>query len=280
MQAVPPAPKPSSISDTRLSPAPYPLSPVSFSLLLILLATLLVLGPEFFFLRDQFGWRMNTIFKFYYQAWLLWGIAAAYGSAVLLQRLRGIWTAVFGAGLALLVAAGLVYPVFGVLDKTGMFQPAGGLTLDGSAYLAHWAPDELAAIHWLQAAPEGNIVEAVKPDGGQYTEFARISANTGLPTVLGWVGHESQWRGSDEAFRGRQADVERIYSINDWNQTLVLLNQYSIRYVIVGPREHSVYHVAESKFKQNLTQAFQQGSYTIYEVPLSDAAEAYHQGGK
>jgi hypothetical protein len=79
----------------RRSPAPLlPLLPSSadlFALLLILLGALLVLFPELFYLRDQFGWRINTIFKFYYQAWLLWGVAAAYGAAVLLKELRTRW---------------------------------------------------------------------------------------------------------------------------------------------------------------------------------------------
>ncbi len=46
-------------------------SPTAFILLLILAAGLLVLAPEFFFLRDVFSDRMNTVFKFYYQAWLM-----------------------------------------------------------------------------------------------------------------------------------------------------------------------------------------------------------------
>ncbi len=64
------------------------LSPeTGFALLLVLFGGLLVTGPEFFFLRDQFGNRMNTIFKFYYQAWLMWGVVAAFGSAVLVREL-------------------------------------------------------------------------------------------------------------------------------------------------------------------------------------------------
>ncbi|MDX1734180.1 MAG: DUF2298 domain-containing protein, partial [Halioglobus sp.] len=44
---------------------------------LILVGALLIIGPEFLYLRDQFGLRMNTIFKFYYAAWMLWSFAAA-----------------------------------------------------------------------------------------------------------------------------------------------------------------------------------------------------------
>ena len=47
-----------------------------FIALLVLLGCGLTLFPEFFYLRDQFATRMNTIFKFYFQAWITWGIAA------------------------------------------------------------------------------------------------------------------------------------------------------------------------------------------------------------
>ncbi len=43
-----------------------------FLLILVTFGLALTIFPEFFYLRDQFGWRMNTIFKFYFQAWILW----------------------------------------------------------------------------------------------------------------------------------------------------------------------------------------------------------------
>ena len=63
---------------------------ITFSLLLMLFGALLVTGPEFLYLRDFFGTRMNTVFKFYIQAWLMWGTMAAFGAAVLLQSLRSL----------------------------------------------------------------------------------------------------------------------------------------------------------------------------------------------
>lgn len=56
-----------------------------FITLLILLGVLLTLIPELFYLLDGFGTRMNTIFKLYFQAWLLWSVAGAYGIAALWQ---------------------------------------------------------------------------------------------------------------------------------------------------------------------------------------------------
>ena len=69
--------------------------PSPFILLLIILGTVLVIAPEFVFLLDLFVNRMNTIFKFYYQAWLMWSMVAAFSVAVLLQKLRRAWAWVF-----------------------------------------------------------------------------------------------------------------------------------------------------------------------------------------
>ena len=243
---------------------PYPLSPShSFALLLILAGTMLVLSTEFFYLRDQFGWRMNTIFKFYYQAWLLWGIAAAYGTAVLLNELRGWGGKILTIGLISLLGVALAYPLFSLPNKTNNFRPTEGFTLDGTAFLERRAPDEMAAIEWLSSAPPGVVLEAV---GGSYSDYARVSTISGQPTVLGWPGHESQWRGGGEEMGNRQGDIELIYRSGDWDQVKELLKLYQVRYVYVGPLEHSTYRVNEVKFVNFLDEVFKQGQVTIYEV--------------
>jgi uncharacterized membrane protein len=240
--------------------------PFTFVLLLIGLGALLVLAPEFVYLRDQFGTRMNTIFKFYYQAWLLWSIAAAFAVVVLIQKLRGVWHGVFLSGFMILLAMSLTYPVLSLANKTNNFHPPLGWTLDDFTRIQRNDPDEAAAIAWLKSAPDGVVVEAV---GGSYTGYARISTYTGLPTVLGWPGHESQWRGGgmDAEERSRQDDIATLYSTPDWQTARDLLKKYNIRYVYIGGLERTTYPIQENKFHSNLVQVFQQGSVTIYEVP-------------
>jgi uncharacterized membrane protein len=244
-----------------------------FSVLLILLGTLMVFGPEFFYLRDQFGWRMNTIFKFYYQAWLLWSLAAAYGSIVLLRALRGGWGVAFSLGLTVLLAASLVYPVFSLVNKANGFQ-ASERSLDSSAYLQRDDPDSWAAVRWLQSAPEGVIAEAVPATGGSYTHFGRMATLSGMPNLLGWVGHESQWRGGGGAMGDRQTDLARLYCTRNWSEARANLENYGIRYVVVGPLEQTAYQpdpnycpsgLVQAKFTRYLTPVFQSGGVTIYE---------------
>jgi len=240
----------------------------SFGLLLV--GGILVATPEFFFLRDQFGWRMNTIFKFYYQGWLMWGIIAAFGTGVLLTYLNGVWAGIFRVGLGLVLFAGLAYTVLGFWDRTRGFSTDVDLTLDGSDYIGQYSPDELTAIRWLASAPLGVVAEAV---GGSYSNYARVSAFSGQPTVLGWPGHESQWRGGGTEMGSRQSDIERLYCARDWLEAGPIITQYDIRYVYVGDLERSTYTrdtcgtgLMEEKFGLNLAEAYRQGDVVIYEV--------------
>ncbi|MBI1792584.1 MAG: hypothetical protein HYR70_00145 [Chloroflexi bacterium] len=251
-------------STVNRQPSTNLLHPSSFILLLILLGSLLVMAPEFVFLRDQFGWRMNTIFKFYYQAWLLWSLAAAFGTAVLLQKLRGAWDWLFRIGIFLLLFMSLTYPALAIPTKTNNLKPALGWTLDDFNRIRRGNPDEAAAIEWLKSAPDGVIVESV---GGSYTAYARISTYTGLPTLLGWPGHESQWRGGSDPQGTRQDDVKLLYSTSNWQTALAILKKYNVRYVYIGGLERSTYPVQEDKFRRYLKQIFQLGEITIYEVP-------------
>jgi uncharacterized membrane protein len=155
----------------------------------------------------------------------------------------------------------LAYPIFGLLTKTNQFTP-GVWTLDGTAYIQTYNPDEMDAIHWLQQAPLGVVAEAI---GGSYSSFARISEVSGQQTVLGWPGHESQWRGGASEMGSRQQDIEQLYKTTSWSDAETILKQYNIRYIYVGGLERSTYRVSEAKFQNNLKIVFQKGVVTIYE---------------
>jgi YYY domain-containing protein len=253
-------------SDTSDIFAGYKPSTHDFVFILVLMGGLLVIFVEFFFLRDQFGSRMNTIFKFYFQTWIFWGLAAAFGSAVLLKGLQGLWNILFRISFGLLLIASLTYPLLSLWNKTSGFNPPNGYTLDGTAYLERNTPDEMAGIRWLEAAPDGVIVEAVGP---QYSEYARVATNSGQPNILGWAGHESQWRGGRKEIGTREEDIEMIFSTNDWESTKLLLDMYNARYIFIGPLERRTYRVNEAKFERFLGEpVFQSGQVAIFEVPM------------
>ena len=232
-----------------------------FVLLLVLVAALLTLAPEFVYLKDNFGARMNTVFKFYYMAWAMWAVGSAYAVYALTQRgLRLRWAV--GVTTTLLVGAGLFYPVLAVQTRTNNFDGAG--TLDGMAYMEQSQPADYAAIRWLQQNVVGSpvILEAIGP---QYSQGGRFAAHTGLPTVLGWAGHEYQWRGDTPEPGTRDADVKTLYSTRLWTETQALLEKYEIEYVIVGPLEISTYgEIAAVKFENALETVFEADGVTIY----------------
>ena len=62
---------------------------VQFALLLAFVGLMLVFSVEFVYLRDGFGTRMNTVFKFYFQAWALLGLVAAFGLYYVLEHSSG-----------------------------------------------------------------------------------------------------------------------------------------------------------------------------------------------
>ncbi len=238
--------------------------PSAFVLLLITLAAILVLAPEFVYLRDQFGYRINTVFKFYYQAWMLWSLAAAFGVAVLLQNLRGIASSLFRVLIGIVIFIGLLYPVFGLITKTNNFKPLYGFTLDDFDRVKRENPDEAAAIEFLLTAPDGIVAEAI---GDGYSGYARISMFTGLQTVLGWPGHEAQWRGTSEPQGSRREDIERLYATSRWDEAQSIIEQYNIRYIYIGILERVSMPVNEEKFQTHLKLVFQQGGTVIYEAP-------------
>jgi Uncharacterized membrane protein len=165
------------------------------------------------------------------------------------------------------IVMGLFYPVFSLPSKTDNFKASNPSqrTLDGSAYLAGFLPEDNQAFAFMKLLEPGVVAEAV---GGQYSEYARVATFTGMPAVLGWPGHESQWR--DGSLQdSRQNDIQTLYTTSDWTAAQEIINRYNIRYVYVGPLERSTYPVNEEKFNLFLKPVYQQGNVTIYEVPSS-----------
>ena len=248
----------------------------AYALLLVLTGALLTLAVEFVYLRDIFGTRMNTVFKFYFQAWVLWGVAGAYGLARLLAQGR-LWAA---AAALLLIGGGLVYPALAIPTRAREY--GGPPTLDGAAYLYQTQAPDFAAIDWLNENVEGRpvVLEAPGDHFRSYTYEGRVSAFTGLPTLLGWGGHEHQWRGDYEEPARREPDIEELYTTADPVEALTLLDRYGIRYVYVGPVERNRYPAPGlAKFAQLMELVYDADGVRIYRrIPTSTEAPARAPG--
>lgn len=234
----------------------------AFVLLMTLVGIGLTLAPEFVYVRDLFGTRMNTIFKFYTQAWILWGIAGSFALIVFIRKISGVGKLIASILFTLAIGAALIYPLYGVIDRLSSVK-FDQLSLDGTGYIEKGNPDEMDAIRWLQTAPYGVVVEAV---GGSYSDFARAATLSGLPGVLGWPWHEYQWRGGGEQVGSRESDIALLYQTNDWTEVQRIVTQYNIHYIYVSLRERNKYHLNETTLSSHFIPVFQNSSVVIYET--------------
>ncbi|MBI5290213.1 MAG: hypothetical protein HY873_14670 [Chloroflexi bacterium] len=244
-----------------------------FALTLAAIAFLLILGCEFFYVGDVFRSRMNTVFKLYYQAWALLAVSGGFGLYYLASRwrfsfpeerpFRVAWAAL--AAIMLLGAA--AYPIGGTLNRARPYNDGGIITVGGQLHgLASKNPDELKAIDWLNDRSKGQDFVIAEAVGGDYTEAGRISMATGLPAILGWGGHEDQWRGGTAKARsGRFEDVNALYQNADANRVQQIVQKYGVTYVYVGPLESQTYQGVLTDFSRILGEpVFQSGLVSIY----------------
>ena len=251
-----------STKDGSSPPAGTP--PQAFVMMLILAGALLAAAVEFIFLQDLFGTRMNTVFKFYYQAWTLWAVAGAFTVLFLLDIPRAIARA-GAAAIVLFVLSGLLFPLYAALSKTNNFS--GTPTLDGSAYLARTNPDDWRMINWLNqhVAGDPTILEAPAAHYGAYLYNGRISTFTGLPTLLGWGGHENQWHGNYTEPARREPYIQTLYDTTDLTRADEILRQFKVKYVIVGQLERAQYSAEGlAKFARICNVAYETGNSAIY----------------
>ena len=269
---------------------------------LIAAAAVTIAAVEIIYVADDLRnspWeRMNTVFKFYMQAWIL----LAAGSVLLLAQLlhrpgvqdwRRTASSMVGIGtLAIALCLGLIYPVFGTPARLSQEMPGSpsGFTLDGYAWMdgswIHNATGEeirfdgdRLAIEWLNENVDGTPVILEASIGPYRGNGSRISSATGLPTVLGWDRHQRQQR-YEPGINERMEDVRAIYNEEDPAVKLDMLRSYRVRYVIVGdverlwntPEDPQVYaseaglEAFQELVGNGLTVAFVAGDTIIYEV--------------
>lgn len=246
-----------------------------FALLLAAIGLLLVYAPEFVYLRDNFGTRMNTIFKFYYQGWLLFGLSSSYAVIASFSRLVNKDTArqllaPVCSGLCLVcMALGVFYPVAALDAKTNSFA-ADKLTLDATAYIAQSSPAEMAAARWIRDHTTADALIAEALGRSYYASDNRMSTLSGRPTLHGWGGHESQWRGKayGEMAQNRDSTLRLLYQTGSTTDIAQALRDWKIDYVYVGPAERDIYKMqadAEDRLKAVMDLAFEQGDVRIYQ---------------
>lgn len=244
-----------------------------FTLLLYGYGLFLTFVPEFIYAKDIYPdhFRANTMFKLGYQAFIMMNIALM----VTLFRIRlvnAVWR--YGLKVVFFIFAffPIIYPYFAfpsyypnTLKLETYFKP---IDLDGVKWIEREYPQDLEVIQWFENNVEGQPI-ILEAQGDSYTDYNKISAYTGLPTVAGWWVHEWLWRGSPNVVGERIPDIEAIYQSQDAAYTLRLIEKYNVQYIIVSGMEKEKYKtLQESKFKNIATEVFKSknGVARIYKV--------------
>ncbi|HEU5102394.1 MAG TPA: DUF2298 domain-containing protein, partial [Roseiflexaceae bacterium] len=273
-----------------LLPRRRPDPPRQFVLCMTGLGLALAVLPELVALSGDIG-RVNTLFTAYLQIWVLWGVCAATVLPQIARRLNGAigappptvkpaeearsravaspqpprawmrraWWLAFGA----LLAACALYPLTATPARIrDRFKDSRATSLDGAAYMRTSVYDDQGqqvrldwdrqAIDWLRhnAPPMATILEANTP---AYRWGSRVAIYSGLPSVIGWAGHQKQqrWVLPGWAIDQRVEDARTIYTSTDAAQAERLLARYGVRYIYVGPLERIYYgDVGLKKFDQ------------------------------
>ena len=252
-------------------------------------------GTEVIFLVDNLeggsAYRMNTIFKFYNQIWVLLALAGGALMAWLFATWIGNaerepassrlgivasrdespdpefqkrtepepekpdsafigWVQTGAIVSVVVVALSLFYPVLATgprLDQR-FADHLGSGTLNAYDWMDYGtirtAPDgtqlsfadDRAAIDWFNEDVPGSPVIAEASIGQYRCNGSRISIGTGLPTILGWLNHETQQRYT-EGLGERQDDVGDLYQSSDIDMKRQILFRYGVEYVVVGQLE-------------------------------------------
>lgn len=256
-----------------------------FVLFLVGTGLLLTLFVELFVLRGDIG-RMNTVFKFYLQAWVMLALSSAYGLVWLIKQLRTrsdtqlirIWTLI----TVFLFSCAAIYPIFASIEKIDdRIANNIPLTIDGMEYMKYSTyfdentnmdlSEDYYAIQWIQDHVKGSPV-IVEANTVEYRWGSRFSIYTGLPSVVGWNWHQRQQRAAlpSEWVTDRVNKITNFYNTMDIDKALNFIEKYDVKYIIVGQLENALYPNGIDKFNEynniHWKEVFHIGETRVFEV--------------
>ncbi len=218
--------------------------PDLFVVIMGLCAIGLIMIPELIYVRDIYeknSARANTMFKLTYQAYIMFGMTMIYGIFRMLFVFRKkILKGIAVVGLTFFVwtcgyFGNSVQAWFGTV-----WDPSAYKGLNATAFLETDFPEDAKGIRWLKDNIKGSPV-VLEANGDSYTDYERVSAMTGLPTVLGWYVHEWLWRNDVADLNLKSEEIQNIYTSTDEEQVKELLEKYDISYIFIGSCEREKY---------------------------------------
>ena len=277
-----------------------------FIALLITVALSVLAGTQVVYLRDflQGGdwYRMNTLFKFFSQVWVLLGLATAIAlprmwrnvtgrersgsedAARPVTRTRRLWGISWASAFWLLLVASLTFTVLGTPARLSQrmigWRPEFG-TLNGMDYMRQgsytWPNEsnriELAydweAIRWLLDNVRGNVVIVETSEADYYRAGAsRAASLTGLSGLRGM--HASEQRSGD-VVPAREALHREFWETPDIGRTQALIDELDVTLIYAGQLERYLHPDGVQKLEQMavmglLEPVFANEGTTVYAV--------------
>ena len=232
---------------------------------------------------------MNTIFKLYLQAWVLYALASAAILWYLMTSARISWRGMtWGKGiwaglLTLLVLSVSIFPVLGTRSRladrfdTGFTGLNGAAFMEETEYIDPEGPIALRhdwhAIQWLRSEVQGSpVIAEGSTEPHRYRWGGRFSIYTGLPSIIGWNWHQIQQRhGEQFAVGERLSDLNTLYTTADVTAAAAVLRRYDVEYIIVGELERLYYPVPglvkfETMADQGVVKVYSNAQVDIYRV--------------
>lgn len=225
----------------------------------------LVLLTELVRVDDVFGYRLNTVFKVWLLDWVALAASAGALAGLAAERVAGStrrwWRTGVAAGCALVAVASMLTAPAIAVSRTLEGQTPG---LDGTAYLDADLPGIRGAAAWARATLDPRRAVVLQSIGESYSESSQLAAVSGIPTLLGWPGHERQWRGDVPAAR-RRGQTDGIYAGE--GDAAQAARAAGVTHVYVGVLERDEYGFGVTARFAAWHVAYRDEYGTIYEVP-------------
>ncbi len=246
---------------------------------LVAVATLLLIVPDYLVIVDIRDDRANTLFKLYYQSWILLALALPMLLLAVYQhpaQRRGTVTAV----LVVAVLLGGLYPVLRGRQWVRLHGDQ-WWGWQGTAQLAATYPAYDAALRWLWQQPNSDgIVEAPHPGGPEdpLISAAPFASLSGRPAPIGRIAadHVPMWH-SAEVKPDVQRALDDAYGLTtrfaheeQVNDLYAIFARYTPAYVLYGRTEQAIWgNRGRRVLAEHLPQLWQQGDVTIYGRPAT-----------
>lgn len=312
----------------------------SFMLSIFVTAIVIVIFSEFFFVSDLFYFdnfvyrRANTIFKVNYLGFILFGIGATWVIYLLIAKIKfkgytnkfsnytfGSFLAFFKVSFFIAILITLTYLPKSILDWAIYHQEmVGRYTLNadkstkGSIITFTNFAKQTISVNGSDLIEATNYLKIIKNDNdvlieapGEAYQFTSIGSSfSTMPSVIGWVSHEAQWRkytnlngyinsfeksfnptdikdglskeellrkylsaNVEDKGRLRETDVNNFYNFTgDWS---AILHKYNVTYIWYGPIERVKYSSQFDKTileEDHISKVFSNKTIDIYKHKL------------